>query len=301
MIFRIIILLIFFTNFLYALENRILFKINNEVLTTIDLYNETQYLKSINKNLQNLEEEKLFEIAKNSLIREKIKKIELSKIDGVFNIKDEYLEKLINNYSKNNGFNSIEEFKKFIKDNNLNFLDVKNKIKIEILWNQLIVSKHLKDIRIDKKQIEDSINKFQNEFLLSEIVFNVDNSKNFKDKLKLIKKDIEEKGFINASVIHGISDAAKEGGRLGWIKESSLNPKIREQITKIKVGNYTTPIVIPGGFLILFVEDKRKIERVFDLEKEINLIIKEKTNELLNRYSVIYFNKIKKNIIINEL
>ena len=88
---------------------------------------------------------------------------------------------------------------------------------------------------------------------------------------------------------------------MGWIKESSLNPKIREQVTKIKVGNYTSSIVIPGGFLILFVEDKRKIERVFDVEKEINLIIKEKTNELLNRYSVIYFNKIKKNIIINEL
>ena len=163
------------------------------------------------------------------------------------------------------------------------------------------MSKYLKDIKINRNQIKDSINNFQNEYLLSEIMFNVDKIQNLQIKLEKIKQDINEKGFINASVIHGISDTAKDGGRLGWIKESSLNSKIRNQISKLKIGNYTDPIVIPGGFLIILVEDKRKIERKFNLEDEINQIVNEKTNELLNRYSVIYFNKIKKNIIIDEL
>ena len=120
-------------------------------------------------------------------------------------------------------------------------------------------------------------------------------------KFKTIEKDIKEKGFKNASIIHGVSGVANDGGSLGWIKESSLNPVIRDQILNTKIGSYTKPIVIPGGFLILLVENRRKTKREFNLEDEINLIVKEKTNEQLNRYSIIYFNKIKKNIVINEL
>ena len=61
------------------------------------------------------------------------------------------------------------------------------------------------------------------------------------------------------------------------------------------------PIVIPGGFLILKIENTREIDVEFDLEQEIQNIIKKKTNEQLNQLSNIYFNKIKKNIEVNEL
>ena len=73
------------------------------------------------------------------------------------------------------------------------------------------------------------------------------------------------------------------------------------EIKNIKIGNFTNPIVIPGGFLILKIKDKRKVEKKIDLEKEMNLIVKKKTNEQLNQFSNIYFNKIKKNVLINEL
>ena len=301
MILKVLFLIFFIVNSSYAVENKILFKINNEIITTIDLFNETQYLKSLNKNLQNLEDEKIFEIAKNSLIREKIKKIELSSLNQIMKINENFLENFILNYSNNNGFSTTADFKNFIEGKNLNFSEVKDKIKIEILWNQLIVNKYLHEVKIDKNKIRDSIDKFQNEYLLSEIVFNIDNSKNLEMKLKTIEKDIEEKGFTNASIIHGVSGVANDGGRLGWIKESSLNSKIRDQILNTGIGNYTKPIVIPGGFLILLVENKRETKREFNLEDEINLIVKEKTNDQLNRYSIIYFNKIKKNVVINEL
>ena len=301
MILKVLFLIFFIINFSHAVENKILFKINNEIITTIDLFNETQYLKSLNKNLQNLEDEKIFEIAKNSLIREKIKKIELSSLNKIIKINENFLENFMLNFSNNNGFSTIADFKKYIEDNNLDFSEVKNKIKIEILWNELIINKYLHEVKIYKNKIRDSIDKFQNEYLLSEIVFSIDNSKNLEMKFKTIEKDIKEKGFKNASIIHGVSGVANDGGSLGWIKESSLNSVIRDQILNTKIGSYTKPIVIPGGFLILLVENKRKTKREFNLEDEINLIVKEKTNEQLNRYSIIYFNKIKKNIVINEL
>ena len=60
-----------------ALENKILLKIDNEIITSLDVLNEIEYLKLINKDLENIEKKKIFEISKNSIIREKIKIIEL--------------------------------------------------------------------------------------------------------------------------------------------------------------------------------------------------------------------------------
>ena len=298
---KVILILIFLISHSFSLENKILFKINNEIVTTIDLYNEIKYLKFMNKNLVESDDNRIFEIAKNSLIREKIKEIELYKTNKSFNITEDYLTKLISDYSKKNGFNSSLEFENFINDNKLDFEEIKNKIKIEVLWNQLIISKYLKDVKIDKEKIKKSIKEYQNEFLLSEIVFNVKNSKNYNSKLDLIKKDINEKGFANASIIHGISDSSKEGGKLGWIKENSLNPNIKNKILEVNIGGYTDPIVIPGGFLILLVEDVKKTKREFNEKDEINSIINYKTNQQLNMYSIIHFNKIKKNVLLNEL
>ncbi len=295
--------LLFFTIKINALENKILFKVNNEIISTVDLYNEVKYLKLINPNLKNLEKEKIYEISKNSLIREKIKEIELERNYQNLNLDDVYFNNLMNSYIKKIGLSSENEFKKYIESNKLDIEAIKNKIKIEILWNQLIVRKFLKDVKIDKEQIKKNLkkNNKQVEYLLSEIIFNIENKNNLGKKLNIIKKDIQLKGFESAASIHGISDTSNSGGKLGWIKESSLNTKIQKKISKINVGGYTEPIIVPGGFLILKIDNKRLIDREINLEKEIKSIIDAKTNEQLNRFSITYFNKIKRDIQIDEI
>ena len=152
--------------------------------------------------------------------------------------------------------------------------------------------------RIEKELKKNSI---QKELLLSEIIFNINNNKDLDGKLKLIKEDIKTRGFSNAALIHGVSDSSSNGGKLGWIKLSSLNTKIKEQIKNIDVGDFSNPIVIPGGFLILKIEDQRMVKKKFDLNKEIELAINEKTNEQLNKLSIVYFNRVKKDIQIDVL
>ena len=295
-------IIVFISNSI-ALENKILFKINNEIISTIDLFNEAKYLTVLNKNLVNIEKNKIYEISKNSLIREKIKKIELLKNYKNLDIEQKYFDQLMNNYSKKNGFNKTEEFKTHIQNNELNIEAIKNKIKIEVYWNQLIVKKFLKDIKIDKDKIREELkkNSIQKELLLSEIIFNISKNKDLISKFELIKDDIKTKGFSNSALIHSISDSSSNGGKLGWIKLSSLNTKIKNQINDINVGNFSNPIVIPGGFLILKIEDERMVKKKFDLNKEIELTINEKTNEQLNKLSIVYFNKIKKDIQIDAL
>ena len=296
-------LIFVFFNQSNALENKILFKINNEIISTIDLYNETKYLSLLNKDLINLEKDKIFEISKNSLIREKIKEIELLKNYKTLDIDKKYFDQIMNDYSKKMGFENVKKFSENIKINGLDFETIQNKIKIELYWNQLIVKKFLKDVKIDKNKIKEELakNLTQKELLLSEIVFNIDTKSNLEKKLEFIQKDIKTKGFSNAALIHGISDTANNGGKLGWIKLSSLNTKIKNEIKDIKVGNITNPIVVPGGFLILKIVDQRDVKNNLDINKAIELAVNEKTNEQLNKLSIVYYNKIKKDIQINAI
>ena len=143
--------------------------------------------------------------------------------------------------------------------------------------------------------------KKQTEYLLSEIVFAIDNNENLEEKKKLIYKIINDKNFSEAALNYSISDTASNGGKLGWIKEEILNSKIKNEINMTKVGKTTKPIVIPGGFLILNIENIRETEKIIDVEKEIKNIIEEKTNNQLNRLSNIYINKLKKDIQFNEI
>ena len=292
---------VIFINEAIALENKILFKINNKIITTIDLYNETKYLNLLNNNLANLEKKRIYEISKNSLIREKIKEIELLKNYKNLDIDEKYFIPLMSNYSKRMGFSNINSFIENIETNGLDVETIKKKIKIEVYWNQLIVKKFLKDIKIDKEKIKKNLetNLTQKELLLSEIVFNVDKKSDLKNKFDLIKQDIEIKGFSNAALIHGVSDSSNNGGKLGWIKLSSLNSKIKSQVAKTDVGKFSNPIVVPGGFLILKIEDQREVKKNLDLNKEIQITVNKKTNEQLNKLSIVYFNKVKKDIEIN--
>ena len=296
----------FFTFFFYSVslsvENKILFKINNEIITSIDVINETIYLKTLNPNLKNLDNNKLIQVAKESLIREKIKKIEISKYNNI-KIKDEYLDNVIQNIYQNIGLKNDEEFRNYISSNNINIPTIRKKLNYEASWNQLIYEKFFAKIKIDKERIKRDIqenNQKLKSYLLYEILYNADESIKAKQIFKKIKKSISKDGFQNAAAIFSISQSSKSGGKLGWINESSMNKKIYNEVSKTKIGDYTNPILVPGGFLILAVMDKKKIDKEIDVENELSARIRALQNEQLNQYSNIYFQKIKKDILIDE-
>ena len=286
-----------------AIENKILFKVNNEIITSLDILTELQYLKIINKDLNEIAKKEAFEIAKRSLIREKIKEIELVRILNEIKVEDEFLNNLIINQFRSINIKTISDFEKYFISKDINPNLIKKKISIEILWNQLIYSKFKQNVKIDRELIANEISTRvkKKEYLLSEILFNINENEKLDNKVILLEREIEDKSFSQAALSYSISDTANKGGKLGWVSETIMSPKIKEIIKKIKIGNYTKPIVIPGGFLILKIEDIREINDNSDLNFEINKIIKNKTNEQLNQFSNIYFNKIKKNITINEL
>ena len=295
--------LIFFCfNNVHAQTNKILFKIDNEIITSIDLLEEIKYLTTLNVELKDSKKEIIYEIAKNSLIRHKIKELEISDKLENYKIEQNILNNILLNQFRKFNINTNLELKNYFQKNNINIEHVTNRVKIEILWNEFIFAKFSRKIKIDKTKIRQELqNKTkETEFLLSEILFDISENENLENKFNRIKKSIDNQGFSKAALSFSFSSSSNNGGSIGWIRETALNKKVRNQLKNTQIGNYTMPIVIPGGFLILKIEDKKDIEIEIDLEEAVKKVYKEKINEQLNQYSTIYFNKIKKNKFINE-
>lgn len=293
----------FFTSGSTANENRILIKVNNEIITSIDILNEIKYFSIINNQFKETKKKTQIQIVKNSLIKEKIKKIELLKFSKNLEINDKLLENIIIKYFSNFNIGSISDFEYFLEQKNINSNFIKKKITIETLWNQLIYKKFYKNVKIDKDEIKKDISRKgkQKEYLLSELLINVENNNDFKEKVDLIKNTLKNKSFSETALIHSISETAARGGELGWVNENALNNKIKDELKDVNIGMITKPIVVPGGFLILKIKDINEVEKKINIDNEIKFIIDKKTNEQLNRFSIIYFNKVKKNILINEI
>jgi peptidyl-prolyl cis-trans isomerase SurA len=290
---------------LQAIENKILFKIDNEIITSIDIYNQTKYLKSLNQEIQNLSEQDIFEISKKTIIKEKIKKTELLKNNIKLNLDDKVLNPFIRSVFKPLNINNLNEYKDFINLLDLNFEPMKEKLIIEILWNNLIFKKFSSKIKINKddlqKEIFNNKNTKQTTYLLNEILFSSTNKLEIESKYKIIKDSIKKKGFKNTALVHSIADSSKNGGSLGWVNKNSLNKKIIEKLSVLKENEYSDPILTPGGFLILMIEDKKEIEKKIDLEKELNDLIRINTNQQLSQFSAMHLNRVMMDVSINEL
>ena len=282
-----------------SIESKIIYVIENEIITNIDIKNEFKYISALNSQLKNLPKEKIFNIARESILREKIKKVEILKNFKNLDVNEEYLDLLIKNIYNNLKINSHEEFKNYLKNYNLEIRDIEEKIKIEALWNELIVKKYNSKININIEQIKRDIKNTKSlinkNYLLSEIVFEIKDTKKLNEKYILIKKSTEDIGFKNTASIYSISDTSKIGGNIGWINERSLSKAIYENIYQLKKGEISKPLIIPGGILILKINDIKNETMKLDPEKELERIVSFKKNRQLNQYSKIYFNKIKKN------
>lgn len=296
---------LFMTECLFAYENKIILKVDNEIITNYDIEKEYRYLSTLNKNIANLDKKKVFEVSKNSLVKEKIKKIEILRNINEIKLDDKYINQIIKNIYLRIGIANLEEFQKYLRINKVDYDEVVNKISIEALWNDLIYVKYNKKININERELRDQLVKINNKkikiFDLSEIFFEIIETNDFEEIKKAIYDNISESGFENTAQQFSISDSSKIGGKIGLIEENKLSKKIKNELKNMKIGQISRPIAMPGGFLILKVNKIEETKNDFDMELEFNKILKFKKNEQLNQFSNIYFSKIKKNIQINEL
>ena len=306
---KIQIIIIFFSFFFNLNANsnvvEIKVKVQDEVITNLDIENEINYLTFLNPKLKNLDKEKVFKIAKNSLITEIIKKKELKKFVDLKKEND-----LVNMIERNlllkKNIKSKNEFKKILNNQNLDYKDIKKKLVIEALWNQLIYQRNSKNIVINtedlRKKIKGQIEgiKKKYEYNLSEIIFEEEMGKNLEDKVLEIKNSIDGIGFENTAIIFSISNTAKNGGLIGWINELQISKLILEKIEKLNQDQFSEPIKVNNSYLIIKVNQKKELKNKVNLEKELEKLINLETNRQLNNFSIIFYKRLRKNIEIYE-
>ncbi len=287
-----------------AIETKIIHNIQNEIITNVDIKKEFKYLLSLNNKLKELSKEKIFRISNNSIVKEKIKKIEILRNYKELKINDEYLNAILKDIYTRRGLKSLEEFEIYLNNYDLIIADIKKKVTIDILWNQLVIKKYESQIEIDEAEIKKNISKKSNDqirqYQLAEIIFEISNKEEIKEKYEEIINSIQETGFENTASIYSFAESSKIGGDLGWVNEVSLNNKIKEKITNIKIGEISDPIILPNGILILKIKNIKNSIIKTDLKLELKKAISYEKNKQLDQYSKIYFNKVKKNLELNE-
>ena len=302
--------LIFFLCLVYqntlASKIEIKLKVDNEIITNQDIVDEANYLISMNKSLNQISKKDIYKISIQSLIKEKIKYLEVIKYYDVNSENEKLNELVLSNLLSQYRVNNKQDLEKLFSKLKLNMDEVNTKIKIEVFWKKLIFDKYISKVSINKTKLKEKVTKQSNsnyseEFFLREILFELNNNKNVNDEYLKIKETINNNTFATAASIFSISDTSLQGGEIGWIRKSQLSEKLINHVINLEIGEISKPIQLGNKYLILKLEDKRKKQIKIDINKELEIIVQKETDRQLNQYSANYFNKIKKNIYINEL
>ena len=303
----IIFIYIFFSLSNYSLSQinfEIVMKINNEIITTFDVEQEINYLLALNPQLKKLENKELKILAKRSIIKEKIREIEILKYNEL-KIENFQFEKYISNLIRSLDFSNQDEFMNYLMNFNVSIDYLKKKILIENEWKSLIYAKYIDSIKINKVKLNeklDSISKNKSllEYNLSEIVFKKKNDISFIELTDEIAKSIQNVGFENTANLYSISDSSKVGGKIGWIKRNNLSKEIINNLISLDKNSYSKPIKIGNNYLILKINDVRNVSVKINKNEELEKMIMIETSKQLDKFSNIFFNKIKLNSKISE-
>ncbi len=282
----------------------IIASVNNEIITNYDVLKESRYLKILSPTLDNINEKDLKRLATQSLIKEIIKKKEISKFLEINNenmFVDEYLENLLTKLK----FKNKDDFINILsKSETYTFDEIRSKIKIELFWNELIFNKYNNQIVIDETEIINKVNNIEGEirkeFFLSEIVFKKKVDEKINVTITKIKKSIDEIGFKNTATIYSVSNSSKFGGEIGWIKEDTLSREVFENIANLKPNEYSDIIKINDNFIILKINDIKIVKNKVNKQEAIKKLIQTEKNKKLEKFSRIYFNKVQAQYSINE-
>tara|TARA_B100001093_G_scaffold431799_1_gene428008 strand:- start:527 stop:1483 length:957 start_codon:yes stop_codon:yes gene_type:complete len=305
-LFTLLILFLLF-NYSFASEVKIIKRINNEIVTNIDIEIEYNYLIALNNDLKNISRNEGLRIAEESLTREKIKLIELKKNLSIENfIENDLSNSILKNFYQKLKLDNENDFEVYLQTFNLTLDHIKKKIKFELLWNQLIGAKFINQIDIDEEILKERIRQDKlnfidiNEYDLSEIVFQAKDQNDLRSKVNKIRLDIDMNGFSAAANRFSDSNSSKFGGKIGKIKENQLSKKIQQELNKISIGQITNPINIGNGFIILYVHDKKISKFEEDEEMILKKMIEFERAKQFSQFSRIYFDKIKINTEIKS-
>ena len=292
-----------FSNVFSKISNSIVITVGNLPITYLDLVKEMRLIAIVSNNkIENSNKEQIKNIAAKSLIKRKIKEIEIEKY-SIKNYNKNDLKKLISQTSINLGTNE-DGLKKIMNLNNLDFKYLEHKYEVDLKWNSLIFELYKNKVVLNMGEVEEILNNTikntvsRKDFLLSEIEINLPNNE-MQLVIKKIMGNIEMEGFENTAKKYSISQTAERGGSLGWMNEKKLSGKILENIKNLKTNEVGKPIILENSIVFL----KKMGEKVYekDVKKLKDNIIKIEKEKKLKMFSNSHYSNLERVTQINFL
>ena len=292
-----------FSNVFSKISNSIVITVGNLPITYLDLVKEMRLIAIVSNNkIENSNKEQIKNIAAKSLIKRKIKEIEIEKY-SIKNYNKNDLKKLISQTSINLGTNE-DVLKKIMNLNNLDFKYLEHKYEVDLKWNSLIFELYKNKVVLNMGEVEEILNNTvkntvsRKDFLLSEIEINLPNNE-MQLVIKKIMGNIEMEGFENTAKKYSISQTAERGGSLGWMNEKKLSGKILENIKNLKTNEVGKPIILENSIVFL----KKMGEKVYekDVKKLKDNIIKIEKEKKLKMFSNSHYSNLERVTQINFL
>ena len=303
-IFIIIIFFLINGSKLYSnINNSVIVSVGNIPITQLDLLKEIKLIAILSKvKIEESNKEQLKNIAIKTLIKRKIKEIEINKYN-ILNYNTVDLKKLIARTASNIGTDR-QGLKKIIEQNNMNFTTLKNKFEIDLKWNTLIFELYKNKVALNMSEIEGKIKsevtvtEAKVNFLLSEIEINF-LKETYKKDIDKVLSNIKKEGFESTAKKLSISNSAEYGGSIGWIDQKNLSKKIRDNIKDLKIDEVSDPIFTDNS--IIFI--KKNGEKIYEknIEEIKNRIVRAEKEKKLQMFSKAHFSKLERTTQINFL
>ena len=257
---------------LAEITNRIVATVNSDIITLHDLNVSIKRLTGLSaKDLQLKNEKEFYEIRRailDNLVNEKITEQQIIKLGIKVTAKD--VEEAIEKIKRENDFTQ-EELIYSLKLDGVTLKEYKEKIKKEIERFRLVNYEVKSKIVITEEDIKKYYQTHSKEYTeiskvrLARIFLRVRNP-NDKEEIARVKSlgvEILQRikqghDFSEMAKTYSQGPAGPEGGNLGWIKASQLEPTLRKKIDKLSVGEHTDLDLAPSGFQIIKLAEEKK-------------------------------------------
>ena len=192
--------------------------VGHKAITQSDIVKEIKIILILSgETFSEEKREQLKSAAIASTMKRSVKEIAIEKYpDLSFNGDDLTLEtrKLAGNLGMN-----VQKLQNTFASVGINFSEVEDQIKTELLWNSLIFKVYKDRININLDEIDEQLTKFKTkkimyEYLISEIIINHVPEENLESEIDKIKDRIKNEGIKKVAIDISISETAVRGGSL---------------------------------------------------------------------------------------
>ncbi len=300
----IIFFLFFYTQTLFSqTNNSIIITVGNYPITSLDLTKEIKFIGILSKiQINQSNKEEIKNLAVQSLIKRTIKKNEIERLKITqYNKLD--LDRQISALAQGLGLNK-EGFKMLLEQKKLRYEDIVKNYEIDLKWNTAIFKLYKNKISLNTLEIEDKIKSElerigdDKSLLLSEIQVNI-LSEGSEITAKKVLTKIKEDGFENTARILSISQSAKIGGSIGWIKEKQLSKEIYKNVKDLKNGEISKAIVVED--VLIFIKKTDEKSSTKDLESIKKNIVNQEKMKKLDMFSNAHYSELEKRIKVKFL